>query len=661
MKLDRLSVENFGPYYGKQSIDFATDDAANVTVVFGENEFGKTSLMNALRWVLYGRMRNRLGEEKCRLEIVNAKASTEGDWRVSVSLRFHTTNDRYHLCREMTVKETVYRPKSDGDFLVETFLSRNGQPVQGDRVVEEISQILPEAVSMFAIFDGEMLSDFEQLMKESPGQEQDLIKGSIEKILGVPALINGANDLGVLLAHETRRLRSEAARQQAQETAAGELADLIEKVEGMRADREDLRVQVREMEHKADALQKKIEATSAAAAADSRREAINVELRNLSGKRDELFERRKTSLKHAWKDLIRRRIEPIVERLEEGQRTYVNRLRKRAILEAQEKALAEALTKAACEACGQRIPDAQLDDIAKRRSDLEVEIRAISEDPAQFERLALSLKMLRPLAGNDELKHAEQIEKDMIELDLSEERLRRELHEINAAIEGHDTNEIRADRSRHRSTLQLLGQAKKEVSDREREIQKAEEKRDQLSTRLSIHVSGAAAQKVAVYKELRQAFEASIDELRDRLRDEIAKLATGVFLSLTKDPTYRQLEINDNYGLAIRKDSGHRVTSRSAGAEQIVALSLIGALNRRGGKALPMVMDTPLARLDARHRANVLKTAPRMASQVVLLVHDCEIDPVEGLRPIMDTVGARYEIMRDATEAVSTIVRIRED
>ena len=55
MKLHRLTATNFMPYKGQQTVDFPTDDARNVMIVFGENERGKTSLLNALRWGFYGR------------------------------------------------------------------------------------------------------------------------------------------------------------------------------------------------------------------------------------------------------------------------------------------------------------------------------------------------------------------------------------------------------------------------------------------------------------------------------------------------------------------------------------------------------------------------------------------------------------------------------
>ena len=61
---------------------------------------------------------------------------------------------------------------------------------------------------------------------------------------------------------------------------------------------------------------------------------------------------------------------------------------------------------------------------------------------------------------------------------------------------------------------------------------------------------------------------------------------------------------------------------RSAGQEQVVALSLIAALNRNARRRAPVIMDTPFGRLDAEHSQNILRFLSEMAEQVFLLVHD---------------------------------------
>jgi len=87
------------------------------------------------------------------------------------------------------------------------------------------------------------------------------------------------------------------------------------------------------------------------------------------------------------------------------------------------------------------------------------------------------------------------------------------------------------------------------------------------------------------------------------------------------------LKINEQFGLSIVTQAGtvfDRAEWRSSGEEQIVALSLIGALNKCAQASAPVFMDTPLGRLDIQHGERVLRYLPSLSEQVVLLVTDRE-------------------------------------
>lgn len=145
--------------------------------------------------------------------------------------------------------------------------------------------------------------------------------------------------------------------------------------------------------------------------------------------------------------------------------------------------------------------------------------------------------------------------------------------------------------------------------------------------------------------------------LRDRLRERVASEATAVFKELTTEPTFTGLQINPNYGLTILDRDGRQVTIRSAGAEQIVAMSLLGALNRSANRPGPIVVDTPFGRLDPKHRLNILKYIPHMGDQIIFLVHEGEIDRQRDLEPIKNYIGSAFEIKR-ITSSHSEIVRV---
>lgn len=54
MILTKLHLENFRQFYGKQTLEFANKKDRNVTLIHGFNGAGKTALLNAFIWCLYG-------------------------------------------------------------------------------------------------------------------------------------------------------------------------------------------------------------------------------------------------------------------------------------------------------------------------------------------------------------------------------------------------------------------------------------------------------------------------------------------------------------------------------------------------------------------------------------------------------------------------------
>ena len=79
-----------------------------------------------------------------------------------------------------------------------------------------------------------------------------------------------------------------------------------------------------------------------------------------------------------------------------------------------------------------------------------------------------------------------------------------------------------------------------------------------------------------MYERLEDLFGRAVDVLVEELRRGVEAEATEIFKELTTDKSYRGLAINENYGLTILDKDGNTVEVRSAGAEQVVALSLIG-------------------------------------------------------------------------------------
>ena len=93
----------------------------------------------------------------------------------------------------------------------------------------------------------------------------------------------------------------------------------------------------------------------------------------------------------------------------------------------------------------------------------------------------------------------------------------------------------------------------------------------------------------------------------------------------------------------------------SAGEKQLMVIAILWALAICSKKKLPVIIDTPLARLDTMHRmALVTNYFPHAGDQTIILSTDAEIDPYfyeQMLPAIGDTYTLRYD-----EETKSTVV-----
>jgi DNA sulfur modification protein DndD len=118
--------------------------------------------------------------------------------------------------------------------------------------------------------------------------------------------------------------------------------------------------------------------------------------------------------------------------------------------------------------------------------------------------------------------------------------------------------------------------------------------------------------KKSKIKELEQTISRLFMKL-SRKKDLISKIKI--------DPT--------NYKISILDNQNHKISSNrlSSGEKQIFAISILWALRKISGRPIPVIIDTPLARLDSEHRNNLVNTYfPEASHQTILLSTDTEID-----------------------------------
>lgn len=123
----------------------------------------------------------------------------------------------------------------------------------------------------------------------------------------------------------------------------------------------------------------------------------------------------------------------------------------------------------------------------------------------------------------------------------------------------------------------------------------------------------------------------------------LASAMTRVYKQLAHKSQVAKIEIDNDGTTTILGKTGKEIEfDRSAGENQIFATALIAGLAEVSRVRAPMVVDTPLGRLDSMHRENIFKFwTGNENRQVILLSQDKEID-TDFYARIHKHVGVTY-------------------
>lgn len=123
----------------------------------------------------------------------------------------------------------------------------------------------------------------------------------------------------------------------------------------------------------------------------------------------------------------------------------------------------------------------------------------------------------------------------------------------------------------------------------------------------------------------------------------------AIITSITIDPVTLDITLRDYDGGVLLKDQ------LSAGEKQMFAISILWGLALTSGYKLPVIIDTPMARLDSAHRTNFInRYLPNASSQVIVLSTDEEVYG-QYLEDIKSYVNDSYTLIYDDAEKCSSI------
>lgn len=645
LTLRSLTIEDFGPYKGQQRIDFPTD--GGVSIVYGENMRGKTTLLNAIRYALFGTVLTRRETRLTFAHIENWEQASEGHHGFKVILTFQHDGAAYELTRECRLRKGVADPQSDSDYEQLCFLQRNGEALGPEETSDVLVRIMPESVSRFFLFDGELLQQYEELLRAESDMGQR-IKESIERILGVPVLTHARTSVKRLL-DEAQKAESKAA-QKSQETQ--ELGNnhmrLIEQRAAHEAEITRLTSDVAELRKKKRGLEEDVKKYERLLTLFNERERINKEIAEIDKRQSEKETRLKESMAGAWRGVLAPKLTQALAELEGLRATLQAEGSRKAAAAYLISMIEGGLQEGCCPACDTEITDPSRSALAQLKEQLEAESQE-NENQSALDDLLRKISILKETSGAFSAELARELADDIEDCRVERHVKSHRLSEIEEATRALDESEHRRIQANYDNTIKEITlveqgiQKEREALARvEQDIEKVQRKLDQLGGANLAHDRHRREVATGLYELLNEA----VDVYRDKLRKKVEADASALFLKLTTEPDYSGLQIKESYGLSILHKDGAVIPVRSAGAEHIVALSLMGALQKNAPLQGPIIMDSPFGRLDDQHTTKVVESLPDMAFQVMLLVYESEMEPRIARERLQGNLKREYRIGR---------------
>jgi DNA sulfur modification protein DndD len=654
MILEKLIIDNFRQYLGRQEVVFASGRTRNVTLIHGETGFGKTCFINSLLWGFYGAdgLTGDLPKpENIIPDSIRENCADPNSAVSSVRIVFKHSDQSYDLTRSITLAE---ERASEGERTkVELAIRRaDGQSFisEGREAQKIIDQILPRDLRELVFFNGENINEL--AMDKNAAKVREAVRG----IMGLQLLDQTLEDLkssGV-----RGKLTKELSENTDQETSALiENQNILEqKLEAKRKELATCRENQAACAEALAAINNRLDANREAHQLQQRRTVLKAELGGLEKSLQDLEKRLSEMLANDGYTLF-------CEDLLVKGKAITHRLRAEGRIPARVmNDFIHDLLKAQVCICGTHMPEGgelwkKVEEQLTKAGDPEFN-RAVGELDKAIGVIESSIPRTRENLGRlvaDRSAVVNRIAKVRDELEEIKEQLGskddEEVHKLESARENKEIerNQLLIDEGSLSTQITNLETALRTLS-------------SQIQSKQQMRVEAQRAQRrlerlSQVISLLEEILRLESEELRIELGREIERIYRSISLHDYK------LQLTDQFTLRLTKltpTDGGQVTvdvATSTGQRQIMSLvfiaSLVALAKRRNeiptilrdlqGGDYPLVMDSPFGAINEEYRANVSRHIPELAPQTIILVSSSQYSgDVERELGASNRVGRRY-------------------
>lgn len=630
MLFKKLVFQNYKTYYGVQELNLNitpspdTDIQKNIILVGGLNGAGKTTIIRAIQDVLYGSRDISDDEYKKKFSnVINNTFFVEGGNTCSVSLFLETESGEEW---QLQVKWYFDKRKVMTHFERDLYIKPAGADRVKKRKVENhemynklIDRIMPFHASPFFIFDGEEVKEI--ILRQSSKEMRE----SIHKITGMHAYEQLIKDL-MEANKEIDRELTRAVRNQ----EVGKLNDELEEVEEELGKYEKRQTVLRKKLHqiKIDIEKLHMERQDILLNnSKSREEFVKVLTRTQEQKNQAEETLNKEYQKNIISIILSDQITQLKKVLKEEKEYRDFKVAREHSLRPYRKFMDSLLVK-------EVTPPLTAEQIEQ--------INKIGEEIwlGSTERNLEELSELHDLSKSDyntlisfgiyNRSRFTELRNKITTLNLEHERI---MMELKNAPESVDTTNIDA-------KLSSLSKEEGELSLRSRSTVKKVRSLEDQKVNIRNKISRISPEKIGNYEELQQQqrqVTATIKALKEFIQEDTklkAKIIQSEFSNMLnklfrKQDEFGKIEFDiETYSIRLYNDKMQEVSiqDRSAGEMQMISSALIWAMIKVSDLDLPVVIDTPLGRLDSYHRNQLIEHYyNHLSHQVIILSTDTEI------------------------------------
>lgn len=657
MYLEKIVMTDFMPYIGTQEVDFSVSPGAPIILIEGENNRGKSSLFTAIRWCLYGRALDRSSKTVQDQFLLNDNAFDLGRDNFEVQLSFSNDNDNYLLTRTCTIKRDSKGKRSGSS--VRTFLHRNRDAISTEDIPRYINEVLDESISMFFLADMEILKNYETLVEDDSKAAVE-VKSAIEDILGIPSLISVRDALKEIVDDTYKEIQKKKKENSEKSELEQKIAEQTSKKSNAKTQYDIASASMAEKKREQDELTSKLAKIADASELIEREKTLIEKNDNDLKSIDKLRKEIQVALHESWWAPVSTQVELKVNQTQD--QTKLASQRHQSLSEKKFKltSLENALVTNKCSECQQDLPIPSRDETKKTIEVLHAEIQEMSKPLIpSLESLVDESRRLSLFSMPRKAEVIRSLERQIRILQNDAPKRRQEIKEISMALQGVNKDEVKNLELQRQNKDREIGAVAMIVRSESTKLANAEKELTVLNRKFLDAPKSAGDMEIstemAIASSLQEIMEDTVSRFRVEMKKTVEKNATEIFASLGSENVFKQLQINENYGLRLVDNKGQVFDHKSAGTAQVIAISLILALAKSAARSNALVLDTPFARLDDTHRDNVLKLLSRDSKQSILLIQSGEKISKEIEPEFRKHVSRTYKISIGTDPKESTI------